>query len=1058
MTQLKENFAVETKHEPFFTGGKIYISNNGTYMFCGCGNKIHILEVESGQTKFTLSQEEDEEITHFCLSPNNEYIVVATKHLVLRQWNWKDQVLVRSWKAIHISAVLAMDFDMSSTLLATGSSDTTIKLWDIDKQYCTHNLKGHTGVISMVKFHPDNEKLQLFSAADDYKVKVWDLRTSKCLVTVEAHFSVVTSMVFSPDGTTMYSGGRDRIISVWNLEELKVIKAIPVFESVEAVILLPPDREFPDLEVTDSGVPHIITAGSKGTLRVWNIEKSKCVHVRKELIGRAVNNDQDDQNITQALYSDALQSVAVVTFDNNITLCSLEDLSVKKQFCGNTDQVLDVQFLGAKDTHLAVATNSEHLKVFEISSWNCQLCSGHTDIILGVTVNKKKNLLATCSKDNTVRVWRFDPESGHVTCIGVGHGHTHIVSTVAMASVSAGWIVSGGQDFTLKKWKLPQSLEGSCTDLRCTHTERVHEKDINCVVVSPNDRYIATGSHDRTAKLWDAESFALVGVMRGHKRGIWCVQFSPVDQCIATSSGDGTIKIWSIQGLECVKTFEGHDSAVLRVTFINRGMQLLSCGSDGLMKIWVIKTSTCVSTMDEHEDKIWSITVNKEEDHVVTGGADSSIILWKDVTGEEVQKKQTEREEFILKEQELSNLLHQKKYLKAIGLAITLEQPFRVLSIIKEILYNPNGKTELETTLQKLRLDQIDSVLRFASEWNTNSRHCHEAQFVLHTVLRTYPPEEILKFSNIKSTMEALIPYTERHFQRMNRLLQQAMFLEFTWGCMRRATEKARPMEDLEHITSEGQDCMLITESAKIPEEERGDKSSSESDLESDKSDSANSEEDSEGESMEKKIKEQESSDSNSCESDIENTTPSALMNEPQETDKTSEKREESQVTDTSLQKREKSQVTGTSLQKRVESNTASSSDSDSENESSESSVDVPPVTSIQTTEGDSNLAQETFQVNTRLRRSQQILVNSAKQNTTIKEVQQTMRVKSSRKRSQQVERDEEEQMETRQKYVKKPERGQRTSQTVKPELVTNSAKKLKQPLTRSKLLKQKGR
>lgn len=54
----------------------------------------------------------------------------------------------------------------------------------------------------------------------------------------------------------------------------------------------------------------------------------------------------------------------------------------------------------------------------------------------------------------------------------------------------------------------------------------------------------------------------------------------------------------------------------------------------------------------------------------------------------------------------------------------------------------------------------LDSVLRFAGEWNTNSRHCHEAQFVLNTVFKTYPPEEILKFPNIKSTMEAFIPYT----------------------------------------------------------------------------------------------------------------------------------------------------------------------------------------------------------------------------------------------------------------------------------------------------------
>lgn len=57
-----------------------------------------------------------------------------------------------------------------------------------------------------------------------------------------------------------------------------------------------------------------------------------------------------------------------------------------------------MQFLGPNDSHLAVATNSEHLKVFEVATWNCQLCSGHTDIILGVTVHKKRNLLATCSK------------------------------------------------------------------------------------------------------------------------------------------------------------------------------------------------------------------------------------------------------------------------------------------------------------------------------------------------------------------------------------------------------------------------------------------------------------------------------------------------------------------------------------------------------------------------------------------------------------------------------------------------------------------------------------
>lgn len=73
-----------------------------------------------------------------------------------------------------------------------------------------------------------------------------------------------------------------------------------------------------------------------GTLRVWDIEKAKCVYIRKELIGRARDNEEEEQNITQALYSKALESVAVVTFDNNITMCKMQDLTVQKQVCGFT--------------------------------------------------------------------------------------------------------------------------------------------------------------------------------------------------------------------------------------------------------------------------------------------------------------------------------------------------------------------------------------------------------------------------------------------------------------------------------------------------------------------------------------------------------------------------------------------------------------------------------------------------------------------------------------------------------------------------------------------------
>lgn len=78
-------------------------------------------------------------------------------------------------------------------------------------------------------------------------------------------------------------------------------------------------------------------------------------------------------------------------------------------------------------------------------------------------------------------------------------------------------------------------------------------KDINSVAVSPNDKLLASGSQDRTAKLWSLADMSLAGVFRGHRRGIWCVQFSPVDQVLGTASADGTIKLWALHDFSCLK-------------------------------------------------------------------------------------------------------------------------------------------------------------------------------------------------------------------------------------------------------------------------------------------------------------------------------------------------------------------------------------------------------------------------------------------------------------------------------------------------------------------------
>jgi len=103
-------------------------------------------------------------------------------------------------------------------------------------------------------------------------------------------------------------------------------------------------------------------------------------------------------------------------------------------------------------------------------------------------------------------------------------------------------------------------------------TIMAHQKYINCVRVSPNDKMIATSSQDKQIKLWDSNQLKLVATLTGHKKGVWDIQFNPSEQMLVSASGDDDLKIWNLTTHACVCTLQGHKTALVKVAWLNQGL------------------------------------------------------------------------------------------------------------------------------------------------------------------------------------------------------------------------------------------------------------------------------------------------------------------------------------------------------------------------------------------------------------------------------------------------------------------------------------------------------
>ena len=207
-------------------------------------------------------------------------------------------------------------------------------------------------------------------------------------------------------------------------------------------------------------------------------------------------------------------------------------------------------------TTVAVATNSNSVRVINFHNRDSTLLSGHTDIVLCLCVLPNRSCIATSSKDATIRIWSTVTRQ----VITVLTGHVEAVTALCCCP-SSNVLYSASVDLTLKAWdvrKFFKSLEKGAKDAVCRtlYTVKAHDKDINGLAISPNGIILASASQDKSVKMWAATDGKLLRACAGHKRGVWCVAFSGVDRILASGAADSSIRIWNSDTGECIKSLQ----------------------------------------------------------------------------------------------------------------------------------------------------------------------------------------------------------------------------------------------------------------------------------------------------------------------------------------------------------------------------------------------------------------------------------------------------------------------------------------------------------------------
>ncbi|KAG2487144.1 hypothetical protein HYH03_014257 [Edaphochlamys debaryana] len=571
-------------------------SSDGRAIACSESEALRLWDPVSGECIATLQGHLDW-ITCVAWSPDSRLIATASEDKALRLWDAFSGLCTATLKG-HAGVATSLAWSPDGRCVASGSKDKVVKLWDVETRLCTATLKGHTGAVSSVAWSPDGKAV--ISGSEGRTLRVWDVGSKRCTATLKEEANV-TCVAWSPDGLRVAvtsRGGTTGALRLWTLATGECGSTLAGHsDNVLTTVAWSPDGRL------------LASGGFDKTVRLWDAEGGAC---RATLEGHSntvssIAWSPDGRTLTSSGDTD----YTLRMWDVAAALAQAEAAASAE---GHAKEVTAAQFSPEGDL-LATGSADASIRLWEAGSGKLAgTLEGHTDTVTRLAFNFSGKMLASGSKDKMIRIWNVEAR----TCTSTLEGQPSEVVALAWSS-SGVLLASGSSDGKVLLWN---SVSGQCTS-----TFDVQTPSVSAMAFSPDAKVLATGGGaSKAVRLWDVGSGKAAGELEGHLEEVLSISWSPNSRSIASGSEDKSIKLWDVATRECTATLKAQE--VTAMAWSPEGKTLAVCSKAKSLRLWDVASRAITTVLHGHNDNILCVAWSQDAQTLATGSADRTVRVY----------------------------------------------------------------------------------------------------------------------------------------------------------------------------------------------------------------------------------------------------------------------------------------------------------------------------------------------------------------------------------------------------------------------------------------------